>query len=121
MKNVKSTLACLGFVAFVFFARPSSAGQSGDDSSRKSSGLMQQSKDAIEEADAAEENGDYAAACTGYRNGADLMERAIYATLGMTTDPDYDMDAVLANNERLQRIVDTAKEEADQACSQANQ
>jgi hypothetical protein len=107
------TAACL--------AMPSMAGQDGDDANRKSRELTEQSKSVLVEAGEAEDNDDYASACSKYSDGAELLERAIYASLPMMLDSDYDSAEVERHNDELQKIVNMAKEGAKRSCALAKQ
>lgn len=121
MKTFKKLVICLGVLSVVCFAMPSIAGEAGDNASQKSQSFVDQSRAVLVEAGEAEDNGDYSSACSKYSDGADLMERAIYASLPMMMDSDYDSAEVERNNDALQKIVNLAKEGSERTCALAKQ
>jgi hypothetical protein len=114
--RISATLA-LSLLATVSFSPAALAG-TGEASRQEVARLATQAEEAFTAGLAAAKDNNNAAACRYFENAAVLWENAIYASLGMMTDPAYDRDEVSRNNDNLQENADSAKKNAKIVCGQ---
>ena len=95
---------------------PATLAVDGEASRQEVARLATQAEEAFTAGVAASKDNNNAAACRYFENAAVLWENAIYASLGMMTDPAYDRDEVSHNNDNLQENADKAKRNAKALC-----
>jgi hypothetical protein len=105
---VASALLCSGSALF--------AGAKGAAAAEKAGRLNNEAKEAFDRAIAYDKAGTYSKACVNYRNADALWTNAIYASLDIQLDPDYDQQAIRQSTAFLQKAADQAKKSANEVC-----
>jgi len=114
------SIAALIAGALLFSGSALHAGEKGAAAVEKAERLSNQAKEAFERAIAFDKAHIYSKACMNYRNADALWTNAIYASLDIQLDPDYDQQAIRQSTALLQKAADQAKKSASEVCGKTD-